>query len=229
MDEFERIAMAMINDLEAQHAARARELGVTAEELHERNAAAEARRKREHARSAWFGRHRGAVPDRVLEDVWHERLANPGPLRVVDAWLATDAPCLVLLGGTGIGKTVAALHGSLRHADGSRFVRATDLGAAVKPTLDERKLGARELSPRHVEYLILDDLGVEQATPRFSEALFAVVDSRQSPSRRTVITSNLSRADFRARYDARVISRLNEMARVVDVPGADMRARRAGL
>lgn len=229
MDEFEQIAQAMIEDMRMQHAERALELGVTPEELHRRNSESAARRERERCRSSWFGRHRDAVREGVLEDIWAGRLANPKPLRIVDAWLETDAPCLVLLGGTGIGKTTAAIHGSLRFPDTSRFVRASDLGAAIRPTPDERKLGARELSPRHVEYLILDDLGSEQITHRFTEALFTAIDSRQSPQRRTVITSNLSRADFRARYDARIISRLNDIARAIDVPGEDMRQRRAGL
>lgn len=213
---------------EANRIAEAHRLGITPEELDRRKAAAE--RKDDPARAKWLARYDGIQPRALLEAVYDGRLDETVGIRAVDRWLSSpgDAPCLVLLGGTGSGKTIAALH-AIRRLEGARFVRAPELGGAVRPTLDERKLGQEELDPRRVRLLVIDDLGAEQLTPRFEQALFLAIDARQDLSRRTIITSNLGKGDFRGRYDSRVIDRLNAIARVVSLGGDSLRPKRAGL
>lgn len=206
----------------------AERLGITLEEL-------EARKKREQRRAnperaKWLSRYDGLQPRGVLEDIYDGRLRHTVGIRAVERWLSSpDAtPCLVLLGGTGSGKTVAALH-AIRRLQSARFVRAPELGGAVRPTMDERRLGQEELDPRRVKLLVLDDLGAEQITPRFEQSLFLSVDARQDIRRRTIITSNLGKGDFRGRYDDRVIDRLNAIARVVALGGDSLRPKGAGL
>lgn len=213
---------------EANRIAEAHRLGITPEELDRRKA--EAKRKADPARAKWLARYDGIQPRAALEAVYDGELEQTVGIRAVEHWLAAKdpAPCLVLLGGTGSGKTIAALH-AIRRLEGSRFVRAPELGGAVRPTLDERKLGQEELDPRRVRLLVIDDLGAEQLTPRFEQALFLAIDARQDLSRRTIITSNLGKEDFRPRYDARVIDRLNAIARVASLGGDSLRPKRAGL
>lgn len=213
---------------EANRLDEARSLGITPEELDERKAAA--KRKADPLRAKWLARYDGIQPRAVLEAIYDGRLDETVGIRAVEHWLSAQdpAPCLVLLGGTGSGKTVAALH-AIRRLEAGSFARAPELGGAVRPTFDERKLGQRELDPRSVRLLVIDDLGAEQLTPRFAEALFLAIDARQDVSRRTIITSNLGKEDFRPRYDARVIDRLNAIARVASLGGDSLRQKRAGL
>lgn len=213
---------------EANRIAEAHRLGITPEELDQRKA--EAKRKADPARAKWLARYDGIQPRAALEAVYDGKLEETVGIRAVERWLSAKdpAPCLVLLGGTGSGKTIAALH-AIRRLEAARFVRAPELGGAVRPTSDERKLGQEELDPRRVGLLVIDDLGAEQLTPRFEQSLFLAIDARQDVSRRTIITSNLSKEDFRPRYDARVIDRLNAIARVASLGGDSLRPKRAGL
>lgn len=211
-----------------QRQQRAKELGISLEELDARQK--EEERKRDPFRDKWLADHDGLQPRHVLEAIYDGSTDRTKGIIAADKWINNpkSPPCLFLLGGTGAGKTVAALH-ALRRMKWGRFVRAAELGATVKPTIDERKIGHKELDPRNVRLLVLDDLGAEQLTARFAEALFLTIDARQDPKRRTIITSNLRREDFRQRYDARVIDRLNSMSLVFSLGGESLRPKVAGL
>ncbi len=76
-------------------------------------------------------------------------------------------------------------------------------------------------------FIVLDDLGGEVASPRFSAALFEFVDRRMDM--RTVVTSNLSAEDLRGRYDARLIDRWNHIGMAVELKGASLRRGNGGL
>jgi DNA replication protein DnaC len=211
-----------------------------------RERAAAARRRTE-----WITYYSASVPAEVAESVYDRDEVDTEATRLAKAWLASDKPCLVLSGGVGTGKTVAALV-AMREATGlwvpkagattgwvdgvlchfahrvSPIIRAHKLAAAVDPWKHERDAGIEpyELTDR---FLVLDDLGAEMDEARFHQALFAVVDGRQSPRTRTLITTNLRREELRPKYGDRIADRLNAMAKVVQLKGASMRDRGAGL
>lgn len=227
--DLQKFCEDMAAQAEAKTREEARKLGLSLAEF-EAYKAREDARKADPRRPRWIDAHDGIQPKHVLEAIYDGKLEQDNGILAVDRWLESEngPPCLVLLGGTGAGKTVAALH-AMRKVEWSRFVRAPELGAHVRPTIDERRIGQREMDPRRMSLLVLDDLGAEQLTPRFAEALFLTIDARQDVRRRTIITSNLGKEDFRPRYDSRVVDRLNSIARVISLGGQSRRQQRAGL
>lgn len=152
----------------------------------------------------------------------------------VRRWLADPAsrPVLILAGGTGTGKTVACAWALAKL--GGEYVRAIDLPKRFEPYRGE----AEPLNVAAHELLVLDDLGTETRTAegrpdrRFMPAFYDIVDQRQGVMRRgtrwlprrTLITTNVKRTEFRSKYpDERILSRLRQSASWVSLEGADMR------
>lgn len=140
---------------------------------------------------------------------------------------------LVFSGGTGVGKTLAALYGLAWYA--ARYpelsfgdhVHAADIAERVKPWRGST------LPPLNVRtsYLVIDDLGAENCEDaRFQEAFDKLVNARQGlvqgHRQITVITTNEPSEKLFDRYGARVRSRLSGLTRAFDLVGKDMRTRR---
>lgn len=188
--------------------------------------AAAAERKRD-ARRALLARERVSFPEE-LEDalVSGGDLKQTKALQAVQRWLdAGDVPAtLVLSGGTGCGKTVAAAWGLVRCGGRWRTAQALcRLFAAQFGEQLEEQEGVVDC-----RLLVIDDLGTEHDAQRMGEVLLEVIDQRQNASRtRTIISTNLSRKDFAARYSSeRIASRFAHPAgRVawVSDQGADLR------
>ena len=140
---------------------------------------------------------------------------------------------LVIMGMSGRGKTGAAV-GILRyfHERGHRvyFTAVQDLlestkeGFEDKTNLDE---GARPLvRAARAHVLVLDDLGAERVTDWTAAAIDNLVRKRYNTERPTIITSNLSAADFRRRVGPRLLSRLAETSQAIVADGPDFRTER---
>ncbi len=227
-------ARRMMADLERMALDGARSRGFeTVEAMLEHDRIAEARRAEAEV-LADAARHRRAVvssllgrlrPD-VAEALLVGKLRETDAVRTVRAWLATDKPTLVLSGGTGAGKTVAAALALCERIGSFQVLRAPRLGAAFERWQSDREDGAEALRV-NVATLLVDDLGLEPLDDRrVPLALEEIFDARQTASRRTVVTTNLSRDAMRARYSDRVLSRLAQNAAVVPVDGDDMRRQR---
>ena len=135
----------------------------------------------------------------------------------VERWLETDKSVLVLLGGPGTGKTVAACLALLRlrsqrfRDNDARFVRAGDFA--------RRSYFAQEVyeQDKHAHTLVLDDLGEEQNSSTFLASLDDVLSFRISAKVRTIITSNLSLESFKERFakpGSRLESRISAYGKV---------------
>jgi DNA replication protein DnaC len=196
------------------------------QELQRLRADAEARKAREAHADAVLT----AVGSRISDDVAHrlrmgEGLEDTEAHRAVCEWMAGEKPTLVLTGGTGVGKTVAAVRAMLT-ASRAQFVRALRIGAHFEPWSADREAGIAPLN-LGVDLLVIDDLGQEpiedrRAMPAIEEAL----DARQSKKTRTLITTNLDTTGIRSRYSERIRSRLAQNAALVGLGGTDKR--RAG-
>lgn len=227
-------------------------------ELYERQEAeakAEAERKTRaeaaHHRKLWLAHYATVIGAEAAETVYERREAATEATKLVGPWLGSDMPCLVLSGGVGAGKTVAAVVALREHvgltiprargrnewngcaeqwipANPCPIVRASRLAAAVDPWKHERDAGAEPFD-LSIPFLCIDDLGAELDEPRFHQALFAAIDARQSPKTRTIITTNLRREEIRPRYGDRIADRLNAIAKVVQLRSASLRRQGAGL
>ncbi|MBE2998729.1 ATP-binding protein [Nocardiopsis sp. HNM0947] len=145
----------------------------------------------------------------------------------------TQAPSLMLWGGTGTGKTHAAygavrriaLKGPARFA----FVATTfpDLYAALRPgaaTDEERERHLRRVL--NVPLLLLDDLGTTKSSAWTEEVTYRIVNQRYNRMLPTLITSNPPPAALPELLGDRIASRLIEMTTRVEMNGQDRRLRR---
>lgn len=135
-----------------------------------------------------------------------------------------EAQILVLAGGVGTGKTMAAAWGCAFH--GGLMCKAMEI---VKAGLFD----SLEVAPQQFHLMAIDDLGMEPVDAKGYgyAAIFDLLDERYDSGQKTILTTNLTMDDFRARYGsgagARMWDRIREVGRWVDVPGESMRRTQA--
>ena len=79
------------------------------------------------------------------------------------------------------------------------------------------------------DLLILDDLGTEMPTAFTQSALYTLLDGRLRAGKKTVISTNLSRAAITERYGAALASRLAGEYEWLEFKGRDIRLVRKEL
>lgn len=156
-------------------------------------------------------------------------------------WLGSDLDFLLLCGGPGAGKTIAAanvvadfLDTEARSSSGFHLLdsRRRPTGAKVVRAAEGQRLGlfdedsrAAVEQMRRVALLVLDDMGTEMLTDVWRQQLDDVIDARYSDKLRTVVTTNLTPEAFKERYGARIADRIRQTAMVVQLGGESMRKR----
>ena len=148
-----------------------------------------------------------------------------------------DGTCqgALIHGPVGTGKThlgVAMLKAAAVGAVRAR-IRASILATSAPALLSEIRSSFRDgaslseddLIRRYssVEFLLVDDLGVERGTEFAIQTLYLIVDARYTAMRRTVFTSNLSVAEVAERLGDRIASRIVGMGCVLHLDGKDRR------
>lgn len=76
---------------------------------------------------------------------------------------------------------------------------------------------------KKVEFLCLDDLGVERHNDWVDEKVFQIINYRYDMLLPTIITSNLTLEDMKEQFGERVVSRFVGMAKIFQVKGRDLR------
>ncbi len=178
----------------------------------------EAREAAERERlTLWHGRFLAKAPVRGTERAW-----RPEPtfaMRAVRSWLAAGATLhLMLRGGVGTGKSTAAAR-AIRYwtedpvkRGSCAWMRPDEMVSAVQHSYDPS-------APRLARNIVVDDIGRETKAD-FEEAFCYLLEKR---GHTLVMTTNLTEAEMRKRYDKRVIDRLLDTTLAVDVPGDSMR------
>lgn len=209
----ERELEAMIDDAELAEAMRARAADERASEERERE---RARRARAYARILRVGiplDDREAMARRVVRD----ELEPTRALHGARWWFSDDARAratlsLVLLGGTGVGKTVAAAW-CIGRVEGSAYVKVRDLCRLYRSEYGpEREEWTRLL---RFDLVVLDEIGTERDLDLARAAICELIDERHAIGARTLMLGNLDRKAFDGRYDERTHSRLEQRGLVV--------------
>lgn len=198
--------------------------GYLGSDYHPRTAEQPPEDRRAAREAAWSAR---GIPAR-LWPVLHDGAPDepvgplaPRPTPALDAASRFLSPTdrgtfLVLSGPVGTGKTLAAAWTAAWN--GGRFVKALELLRAglypQDPGFWPRLHAAR--------FLVVDDLGVEPLDKGgFAlSTLEALIDARYDSGRKTLITTNLTPADVKARLGERVWRRLSESGRWVNLAEA---------
>lgn len=139
---------------------------------------------------------------------------------------------LFFSGSTGVGKTFlsACIAGEVSRRG---FSVVYDSAIHVFSCFDERRFArdagqereARQAVDRYLncDLFILDDLGSELTTALVQSALYELINTRLGSTFRTIISSNLSVDEVRARYTPQIASRLEGSFREVTFYGDDLR------
>lgn len=159
------------------------------------------------------------------------------PLVRAREWMATGYPaggCLVLAGATGVGKStaaVAALRASVTVDDTRmiseprQFFHIPDVSRRLlftTPELREEVLRGLTKTP----FIVLDDLGAEFDKPGglFHAFLDEIIWSREANWKATIVTTNLTGDELRARYYDRIHDRFRgDWGVVFECPGESLR------
>lgn len=224
LDQVIAACMARTTAWEEEEAAR---LGCRPEEVQGRLREEEARE----ARTRALASSGITLPLQALSRIVSGRLDETEPLDVVRRWYEAelDRPILLLCGGVGVGKTLAC-GWAIAEQGGGSVIHAPELPRRILPTRTEIESGFAAANLR-TSLLVLDDLGTEPSAgqPRWAEA-FAILVEKRIMLGRTIVTSNMEKGQFRARYGERVASRLNAHAYAVELQaGGSLRATGGGL
>lgn len=152
---------------------------------------------------------------------------NTQALAATRAWLSDPKQwALVLRGDVGTGKTVAACWALKTVAKQAETVAFRRGGEIVRLSgFDE---GARELSRlKAAGLLVIDDIGAEQLTDWGRSLLSELLDTRCEGRLRTVLTANPTWDELVKRLGSRIVDRLRDGGRVVELSGESMRQRSA--
>lgn len=155
----------------------------------------------------------------------------PGPLwtttstRAVRRWLGRSdvRPWLILRGITGCSKSTAAMWGLCNGPKPAIWLDATRADQIFAASFGDEV--REQQAVLQCALLIIDDLGTEQNSARFGGQLVRLMQYRQDLNRRTLVTMNMASSFAEAYPDARIESRLHQIAVIVDDKGPDLRRR----
>lgn len=139
-----------------------------------------------------------------------------------------NSPSLYLTGGTGLGKTF--LSTSIAKVVSEKgysvvYETAGALFANFEAIQFSKGDGDNNELRRYMscDLLILDDLGTELTTAFTMSALYSLINTRLASGKKTIISSNLSRADLRRRYSPQIVSRIEGEYKTLVFTGRDIR------
>jgi DNA replication protein DnaC len=131
---------------------------------------------------------------------------------------------IFFFGPAGTGKTHLAVL-IAQESENVKFVKIPKLLLSLKANFDGKGYENEQIIERlsKIPVLILDDLGAEKATEWVAETLYILIDERYGNMKPTIITSNYSLSELSERLGDRIVSRIMEMCRVIEIKTSDKR------
>lgn len=163
----------------------------------------------------------GLSPRRVMQDIY-------GNCRAYAAHFSPQAKSILMLGGTGLGKThlsLAIAGEVVKNGFTVIYVSAPDLFRKLQNEYygrGEAGVDTMDLLQR-ADLLILDDLGAEIENQFAASALYNIINSRLNCHKPSIINTNLTLKEIEKRYSDRVASRLMTLFRCLKFIGKDIR------
>lgn len=140
----------------------------------------------------------------------------------VQGWLHSGSLHLVLAGPVGTGKTYAAYAVGNQALAAGRVVEAWNVG----DLMDALRPGSTEHGAEHhartCQLLILDDL-TGKATDWEAERMTLLLDARLREQRKTIVTTNINRAQIETTWGARLMDRLTHRMTALTFSGESRR------
>jgi len=141
---------------------------------------------------------------------------------------------IFLWGNPGTGKTLLSsiilTELIIRHAVEGRFVKISrNFFRRLKERFVEGSAtygesGKIEKEYSEVDVLVIDDFGVQRDSPWEQETLYNLVDARYEGEKFTLFTSNNNPLNaFKELSGGRILSRIKEMCRIMEISGLDYR------
>lgn len=127
---------------------------------------------------------------------------------------------VVVAGGTGCGKTTAAVQWLLPCQGKPLFIPAPSLVQRARPKPWQSPIWERATA------IVLDDVGTEKERDRerFLEVFGELLTHVHAKHKRMVLTANMAMNTFQARYKRRIESRFRQGGVWISLTGGDMRA-----
>lgn len=136
-------------------------------------------------------------------------------LKALTPWIFGGGWALVLVGGPGAGKTVAAAKAALEALQRGQSVEWVATQQASRANAFGPEAEARERAWMGAGLLVVDDVGAEFASDAWRSILGAVLDARWGNNLRTLLTSNLTLPELKERLGARTMDRIAQDGMVV--------------
>lgn len=145
---------------------------------------------------------------------------------------AKTSQSLLMMGGTGLGKThlsSAVARVIIEKGNDVFYTGAIDLFSQFEiQRFKSYNNEPNELIERYLEcdLLIIDDLGTEIVNQFSVSTLYSLLNDRLSRKKPTIISTNLTQDDIRKKYNDRITSRLFGEYKIVFFAGTDIRAQK---
>jgi len=150
---------------------------------------------------------------------------NKTAFEAVEEFIKNPTKGLFLFGQAGTGKTHLVSKIAQKVKKEVEFVKVPRLLLSLKANFNGHGYRNEQIINRlsNVEILILDDLGAEKTSEWVTETLYILIDERYSNMKTTIFTSNYHLSDLVGRLGDRVVSRILEMCRVIEIKTSDKR------
>jgi DNA replication protein DnaC len=224
----------------SEEAARQRRLEKVREKLQRAGGFVVPKRYERYTTAKRYERYTTATLRNLVGKADYDRDKKPA-VDLLAAWAdrRLQKPSLLLTGEPGVGKTALAL-GAVRArtratGESKLLIRYIRFIHAIQGTYDGNGDVSKEellLAASTVDVLMLDDfgenaLGLKAASNDKQNSVREVLDYRNMHDLATLIITNLTEGRLQAQFGDDIISRLQEMAILVEVGGEDLRQRGA--